>query len=202
MRYRRVQLRDFGRNATIYVHHIVADAFIGPRPEGLEVNHKDRDPSNNQPENLEYVTHSQNMRHAVATGRKQLRGADCPSAKLTEPEVLSARESRSAGTPVEHLARQHGVSHTTMHSAVTGKTWAHVGGPRSATPAEGHARGEGHYNSVLTEADVREIRRTYRRHCRTFGSGALGRKYGVTPQTIGQIVRGMWWKHLLAESIS
>lgn len=50
------------------VHQLVAEAFIGPRPEGMHINHKDSDKSNNHATNLEYVTPSENYWHAVEAG--------------------------------------------------------------------------------------------------------------------------------------
>ncbi len=50
------------------VHSLVCEAFIGPRPEGAEINHRDANKQNNYPSNLEYVTHAENMRHAVENG--------------------------------------------------------------------------------------------------------------------------------------
>lgn len=48
-----------------YVHQLVANAFHGPCPPKHEVNHKDGNRVNNRPANLEYVTHSENVRHAI-----------------------------------------------------------------------------------------------------------------------------------------
>ncbi len=49
------------------VHQLVAAAFLWPR-DGLEVNHIDGDKANNYLDNIELVTHGENMRHAVRTG--------------------------------------------------------------------------------------------------------------------------------------
>lgn len=50
------------------VHRLVAEAFI-PNPDGLpEVNHKDRNRANNCASNLEWVTHSDNMKHSYSLG--------------------------------------------------------------------------------------------------------------------------------------
>ena len=51
-----------------YVHHLVALAFIGPRPEGLDVCHTNGDMSDNRVENLRYDDVSGNMRDAVRHG--------------------------------------------------------------------------------------------------------------------------------------
>ncbi len=50
---------------TLYVHQLVAEAFIGPRPEGQVVRHLNDDPLDNWLENLEYGTHEQNMKDSV-----------------------------------------------------------------------------------------------------------------------------------------
>lgn len=51
-----------------YVHRLVADAFV-PNPNNKpEVNHIDSNPNNNTAQNLEWVTRTENMRHAIKYG--------------------------------------------------------------------------------------------------------------------------------------
>ena len=56
------------RRRDIEVHALVANAFIQQRPAGWEVNHRDGNKENNTVTNLEYLTHSENQRHAFVTG--------------------------------------------------------------------------------------------------------------------------------------
>jgi hypothetical protein len=63
--YQRLLLSVYGRPVTAYVHRLVALAFCDG-DSSLEVNHKDGDKSNNVADNLEWVSRSQNMKHAYA----------------------------------------------------------------------------------------------------------------------------------------
>lgn len=57
-----------GKNVYMYVHVLVAEAFLGPKPEGHEINHIDGNKANASAANLEYVTHTGNMQHALRMG--------------------------------------------------------------------------------------------------------------------------------------
>ena len=65
----------------LLVHRLVAATFLGqPRHPYLQVNHKDHDPGNNHLTNLEYVTPSENCRHALARSEgPERRGTRCRS---------------------------------------------------------------------------------------------------------------------------
>ncbi len=77
----------------ILKHVLVAEAFLGQRPEGLFVNHKNGIKTDNFLSNLEYVTRSENNKHAYRLGLNYaLRGADSPNAKLTAGQVEELRK--------------------------------------------------------------------------------------------------------------
>lgn len=66
--YPRIILQVDGKAKAYLIHRLVAEVFV-PNPDGLPcINHKDGDKSNPHPENLEWCTHQQNMRHAAETG--------------------------------------------------------------------------------------------------------------------------------------
>lgn len=59
--HKQVNLHVPGHKRKWRVHHLVMLAFVGPRPDGLEVCHNNGNPADNRLENLRYDTHSSNM---------------------------------------------------------------------------------------------------------------------------------------------
>lgn len=66
--YLSVMLWKDNKPKFVRVHRLVAGAFIGPCPEDLQIDHKDRDILNNHYSNLRYVTRSQNNHNTRAKG--------------------------------------------------------------------------------------------------------------------------------------
>ena len=53
------------------VHRVVWEAFNGPIPDRLEINHKNLIRTDNRLENLELMTHQQNIQHAIDAYKSQ-----------------------------------------------------------------------------------------------------------------------------------
>ena len=69
--YYRVLLYNQGQRKRYFRHRLVAEHFLD-KPEGKDfVNHIDGDKSNNSLENLEWVSQSENEKHAFENGLKQ-----------------------------------------------------------------------------------------------------------------------------------
>ena len=66
--YQIVGLCNQGKCQTRTVHSLVAEAFIGTRPEGMEVCHNDGRKTNNHVDNLRYGTSSDNALDKVRHG--------------------------------------------------------------------------------------------------------------------------------------
>lgn len=66
--YERVVLTKNGIRSTKKMHRLVITAFLGEEKD-LSVNHIDSNRSNNNIENLEWVTHLENIRHARRNNR-------------------------------------------------------------------------------------------------------------------------------------
>lgn len=121
----RVCLPD-GRQWRCKIHRVVAAAFIGPCPGGMQVNHKDGDKKNNRADNLEYATCGENVRHGWAAGLYRRRqGESAGNAKLTEDDVRTIRAIYPTKSTTE-LAELYGVSQSQVWAIVRRKSWTHV----------------------------------------------------------------------------
>lgn len=107
-------------------HALVASAFIGPRPDGLCINHKNGVKSDNRPENLEYVTQAENVRHAHQTGLSTTRGEGHPMHRLTESDVRNIRELLRSGMSEKRIATAHGVTQCHVSRIKLNRAWKHV----------------------------------------------------------------------------
>lgn len=64
----RVELWKDGMHKTLLVARLVAMTWVDGYADGLTVNHKDGDSTNNHIDNLEWVTRTDNIRHGFNTG--------------------------------------------------------------------------------------------------------------------------------------
>lgn len=140
--YPRVQLSVNGRNASRVVHALVAEAFIGARPSGLQIRHLDGDQSNNDVSNLAYGTAAQNEGDKALHGTKAIgdkngthtkpekrpRGSGHGKAVLHENDVIYIKAQLDIGGRGvgAKLARTFGVSPQTISDIKFGRVWSHV----------------------------------------------------------------------------
>lgn len=83
--YRAIGITIKGRSKNLYVHRLVLQTFVPhDKYDEMEVNHKDGDKSNNELENLEWVTSEENIKHAWESG-------------LIERRTPKTKESRECG---------------------------------------------------------------------------------------------------------
>lgn len=123
--YHRVSLRRDGRGRLMFVHAIVLESFVGPRPPDLECRHRDRDPSNNSIGNILWGTREENYSDRVKHGTDN-RGARNRGAKLREDDVRVIRSLFASGTHWRDLAYRFSVTQVCIHDIVYGRTWRHL----------------------------------------------------------------------------
>lgn len=119
---------SMGRNNYDYVHRIVARAFIRNSRGCREVNHKNGVKTDNRVENLEWVTTSENQKHAYRIlGRSPTRQfGNGHARKLTETEVTGLRELKSKGWKNKDLAQKYGVTEATVRNVYKRRTYDKV----------------------------------------------------------------------------
>lgn len=105
------------------VHILVATAFLGQCPPGMEVRHGPEGSLVNRAAELSYGTQSDNMNDRVRDGTSN-RGEQCWRAVLTEEIVLACRVRVLNGESQTSLAREFGVHVMTVNDAIHGRTWA------------------------------------------------------------------------------
>lgn len=106
------------------IHRLVAYAFLGLTPNSsLEVNHKDGNRHNNAVQNLEVVTHQENINHSIRTKLKNDYGELHKRAVLTNAQAAEIRQKWRDGSKQVDLANYYGVSKQTICSVVHNKTY-------------------------------------------------------------------------------
>lgn len=129
--YRRVNLaKSPGRGGCrrhVLVHRLVAAAFHGPCPAGHEVNHIDGDGANNAAVNLEYLTPTANVRHALdVLGRERAPGERNGNARLTADVVRTIRAAHAAGENAASIGRRLDINGAHCWRICTGRSWRHI----------------------------------------------------------------------------
>lgn len=122
--YPRVSLTQRGKTKQVFVHRLVAEAFLGVCPNGYQVHHADADRANPRLDNLEYVTAAQNIKYVHSMGNAVVkRGIEKATSKLNDESV---REIRSSLLTNRELAKKYGVNDSTISAVRLRKKWRHV----------------------------------------------------------------------------
>lgn len=111
---------------TIAAHRAAWILTHGPIPDGLWVLHKCDNPPCTNINHLFLGTNDDNVADKIAKNR-QVHGANHPLAKLTDKQVVEARQRYAAGgISIAALARKYGVSGVSMRNVLYRATWRHV----------------------------------------------------------------------------
>lgn len=117
--YLAVQLWTGGVGRMRGVAGLVAEAFIGPRPGGMQVCHCDGQRTNNRVENLRYDSAAGNQGDRIRHGT-HCRGERSPNARLTRERAHAIRQSAE---PDASLAQRFGVSRKAVWLVRRNRTW-------------------------------------------------------------------------------
>lgn len=110
-------------NRSHRAHRMAYEAFIGPIPSGAVLCHSCDNPSCINPNHLRPGTMKDNAMDRESRGRRDVRGEQIGTAKLTEESV---REIKASSLSLSALAEKYGVDKSNIWSIKSGKSWKHV----------------------------------------------------------------------------
>lgn len=119
-----VNLSRDGHGTRVFVHKLVAAAFIGECPPGQQVRHGPNGQRDNRASQLCYGTSAENHRDRRRDGTAPIGEAN-GRATLTEADVRSIRAAWASGIPQTQLAARYGVGTSTIHHVIH-HTWKHI----------------------------------------------------------------------------
>lgn len=110
----------------ISIHRAVAIAFLENTDNFSEVDHIDGNKSNNNVNNLQWISRLKNMQKAWNDGSiKKLSGEDCSNAKLSYQEVTEIKKLRHSGMKINDIAKKYSMNRSSISSILKGKSWPH-----------------------------------------------------------------------------
>ena len=110
--YLTVRLSKNGKISTQYIHRLLAFAFVDNVEGKLFVNHRNGKKLDNSIQNLEWVTHSENMQHAYKTGL-------IANFKITSRKVVDIC-SGSIYMSIKEAAEQNDIPYSTCKNYLNG----------------------------------------------------------------------------------
>lgn len=124
--YPNVTLHTDGVSTQVFIHRVVAETFIGSRPNGSQVRHLDGDKSNPHISNLKYGTGSENQQDRLEHGTHN-RGERSGMSKITDDQAADMRKLYSRGGITQReLGVMFGISRSAAGYIVTYKSYMGV----------------------------------------------------------------------------
>lgn len=113
--YKTLKLSKNNVSKRYKIHRLVALAFIPNPLNKTQVNHINCIKDDNKLSNLEWVTNSENMKHAVLNGLRSI--------KLKKEDVLNIRKDNRKH---KEIAKDYNISFQTVSEIKLKKTWKYV----------------------------------------------------------------------------
>lgn len=125
--YKTVMLSVGGESKRFHVHRLVSEAFIYNSSRKPIVNHKNGIKADNNVKNLEWVTHRENVEHALKNNLTPV-GMQCKYSKLTDEKILAIKRLYRLNPNFSKIkiAKKLKISDSTVHKIIRNKRWKHI----------------------------------------------------------------------------
>lgn len=125
--YTLTKLRRNGKARPVFVHVLVAEAFLGPKPSPAhQVAHQDGSRNNNAVGNLRWATPQQNIGEDRNAHGRTMRGEAHTKTSFSNSDIYAIRQRSADGETRSSIAKSYGVSATCISCIVRRITWTHI----------------------------------------------------------------------------
>lgn len=114
---------DDRRNVPRSVHSLVMEAFVGPRPAGLDIRHKNGIRHDNRLENLEYGTRAENMADARVHGTLLIEEQHHQTKVSREDAIEIIELCKTRAMPQWKIGDMYGITQQGVSDIFRGKCW-------------------------------------------------------------------------------
>ena len=183
--YLYINFTNTGEYRHMWIHRLVALAFLEPKPTPKhEINHINGIKTDNRPENFEWVTRSQNIKHAFDTGLHPIsEGINASNAKLTEEDLARIVTMTEEGAKPKEIAAQLRIKYGSVICFLYGRTHINAIRPSRAQALKG-AR-------ALDRQKVLEVKKALADG--KMSSRQIAANFGVSQGTVQHIKKGRIW---------
>lgn len=119
--YLKANLSKDGKQSHKFVHQLVQKTFNSPIPKGYEVNHKNGIRNDNRPENLEVLSHADNIFYSKNVLKTNY--ATYGNARMTKEQRDQIFYLRSNRMKISEIAVHIGFSKSQIGNVLSGKCW-------------------------------------------------------------------------------
>jgi hypothetical protein len=122
--YLEVNLYKNSKSTAKIIHRLVAQAFIPNDNNKPQVNHIDGNKLNNKVSNLEWMSNSENQKHAYSLGLQPSRAGESNNkATITDKDVTRLKLLYNSGKTTKEVSELIGVSLSIVRQIIYGKSW-------------------------------------------------------------------------------
>jgi hypothetical protein len=197
--YLRVTLYRKGRAYFRAVHLLVAAAFLGPPPQRRRlVNHEDGNKLNPRLDNLNYVSHLGNSRHAWRNGLISVpRGTARPGHVLTDAKVRRIFALIAKGEKRRVVAARFGIGKTVLNDVIERRKWSHVVVDEAVVrQAQAVPHGNTGNNNPIAKLQAKHIVPIFREAKKGTKLDTIAADFGISRSLVSMVLHRTVWQHV------